>query len=138
MTIMMIDWICIMPLSLDPVAEFDIPQRQREERNRDYDKYQVLHVQLLTGVSLPRPLFAAVPPDDSDGCRVLVLGENVLRAGQENGLIRPIAPVFVLHFKSIRQGKVIGGCDFLQRLGDSTEQAAAIGEILSARADVGS
>src|SRR5271157_3545861 len=49
MTIMIVDSICMIS-SLNPVAEVDIPQRQREKRDRDCDKYQVLHVQLLKPV----------------------------------------------------------------------------------------
>src|SRR5271167_1471074 len=92
MTVMMIDWICIMPLSLNPVAEFDITQREREESNGDGDIDKILHVQLLALRPLPRPLFTAKPPDDSGGCRVLVLGKNVLCTGEKDRHIRPIAP----------------------------------------------
>src|SRR5271166_6048112 len=137
MTIMMIDWICITPLSLNPVAEFDITQRQREESNGDYDKYQVLHVRLLSLCPLPRPLFAAEPPDDPYSCRILVLGKDVLCTGEEDRHVRPIAPKFVLHLKPIGHSHVIGRSDLLQRLGDPAKQATAIGKVLRARSNIG-
>src|SRR5208337_1133533 len=76
---------------------------------------------LLRGRALPSSLFAAKPPDHSDSGGVLVLGENALRAGEEDRYIGPVAPVFVFHLKSIRQREVVGCRDFFQRLGDSTE-----------------
>src|SRR6516225_8316140 len=92
---------------------------------------------LLRGRSLPSSLFTAKPPDDSDGGRVLVLGENILGASKENRHIRPIAPVFVFHFKAVGDGEIIGRGNFFQRLRDSAEQSAAIGEIFRASAKVG-
>src|SRR5271167_4883081 len=114
MTIMMIDWICITPLSLDPVAEVDIPQRKGKKGNRDRNVYEVLHVQLLNLRPLPRPLFAAEPPDDPSSCRVLVFGKDVLCTGEEDRYVRPIAPKFVLHLKPIGHSNVIGRGDLFQ------------------------
>src|SRR5271167_733607 len=123
MTIMMIDWMCITPLSLDPVAEVDIPQRKGKKGDRDCDVDNVLHVRLLNLRPLPGSLFAAEPPDDSGSCGVLVLGKDVLCAGEEDRHVRPIAPKFILHLKPIGDSNVIGRGDLFQCLGDAAEQA---------------
>lgn len=71
---------------------------------------------LLQRRVLPNYLFTD-KPDYSDGGRVLVLGENVLCAGEDDCHIGPVAPVFVLCFKAACYGGIIGRRDFLQFLG---------------------
>ena len=131
---MIVDWICIST-SLDPVAEGDIPQRQGEECDGDYDQYQVLHFNSWARL-LPRSLFAPKPPDHTHGGGVLVLGENTLRTGEENRLVRPVAAILVLHVESVCQSEVIGGRHFLQGFSDLAKESAAVGEILCASTDV--
>ena len=91
---------------------------------------------LESSSELPWPLFAAEPPDHTHGRRGLVFAEHTLLIGEKDRHIGPIAPILVLHFKSICQCEVIRGCDFLQRLGHSAEEPAAVGEVLSATGEV--
>src|SRR5271166_4871030 len=83
---------------------------------------------------LPRTLFTAKPPDQSQGGRALVLAVDILSTGQENWDVRPVVSIFGLDVEPV--GDVVTAChgEFFQRLGDvgeqtSSEERAAIRKI---------
>src|SRR5215212_1117471 len=97
-------------------------------QNEMAKKTTVSAIKIRSDIPIP-PLFAARPPDEADGRRVLFFFQEARRLCQEKFLVRKIAPPLDLHQKTVCELKIRRQSGFLQRLRKPAEQPAPVREI---------